>query len=133
QVEYLQNLLVAFVADGTQQGGDGQFLLTVDVGIHHVVDVRCELYPRPLERDDAGGVELGAVGVHALTEEYARRTVELRYDDALGTVDDERAARRHVRDGTEIDVLHYRVEILVFRVRTVEFQFGLERYAVGQS
>lgn len=133
QVEYLQYLLVVLVADGTQQRRDGELLLAVDVGVHHVVDVRGELYPRPLERNDTCGVEFGAVGVYALPEEYARRTVELRYDDPLGTVDDECAARRHVGDGTEIDILYHRVEVLVFRVRTVEFQFRLERDAVGQA
>jgi len=31
------------ITDGTQQRSDGQLLFTVDVGIHHVVDVRSEL------------------------------------------------------------------------------------------
>ena len=133
QVENLQDLLVVLVTDGAQQGRYGELLLTVDVGVHHVVDVRGELDPRPLEGDDAGGVEFGTVGVHALPEENARRAVKLRNDHPFGAVDDECAARCHVRYGAEIDILHHRIEVLVFRVRTVEFQFGLERYAVGQA
>ena len=48
---------------------NGQFLLTVDVGIHHIVDVSCKLDPRTAERDDTGRVEFGTVGVGALSEE----------------------------------------------------------------
>jgi len=55
----------------------------------------------------------------ALSEEDAGRTVQLGYDDALGAVDNERAAGSHVGDRPEIDILDYRVEIFVFRVCTV--------------
>ena len=75
EIEYFEDLLIRLETDGPQKGRDGQLLLAVDVGVHHVVDVRGELYPRPLERNDSGGVEFGAVGVYALPEEYARRTV----------------------------------------------------------
>ena len=54
QVEDLEDLSVAFEADGAQKRGDRQFLLPVDVCVHHVVDVRSELDPRTFERDDAG-------------------------------------------------------------------------------
>ena len=70
QVEDFQNLLVGLESDGTQQGGNGLFLLSVDVGIHHVVDVGSELDPRTLEGDDTCRVELRTIGVHTLTEEY---------------------------------------------------------------
>ena len=133
QIEDLQNLLVGLESDGAQQRGYRQLLLTVDVGVHHVVDVRRELDPRSLERDDTRRVELRAVGVHALAEEYARRAVQLRNDHALGAVEYERTAVGHVGDGAEIDILHHHTEILVLVVRAVEFQFGLEGYAVSQT
>ncbi len=132
QVENLQNLLVGLVTDGAQQRSDGQLLFTIDVSIHHVIDVRSELDPRSLERDDTRGIELGAVGVHALPEEHTRRTVQLRHDDALRTVDDERTPFGHVRNRPEIHVLHDNAEILVLVVRTIKFQLGLQRDAVCQ-
>ena len=97
------------------------------------VDVRSELDPRPLERNDARRIELRAVGVHALSEEDARRTVQLRHDDALGAVDDERAALGHVGDRPEIDILHDHAEILVLVVRAIEFEFRLQGYAVRET
>ncbi|CDC97774.1 uncharacterized protein BN576_00509 [Alistipes sp. CAG:268] len=133
QVEDLENLLVRLVTDGTQQRGDGQLLLTVDVGIHHVVDVRSELYPRTLEGDDTRRIELGAIGVHALSEEHTRRTVQLGYDDTLRTVDDERTAFGHIGNRTEVHVLHDDAEILVLVVRTIELQLGFQRDAVRQT
>lgn len=39
---------------GSQQSGNRQFLLTVNVRIHDVVDVGGKLNPRTLERDDTG-------------------------------------------------------------------------------
>ena len=133
QVEDLENLLVGLVSDGAQQRRDGQLLLAVDVGIHHVVDVRSELYPRPLEGNDARRIEFCAVGVHALSEENTRRTVQLRNDDALGAVDDERTAFGHVGNRPEIDVLNDDAEILVLVIRTVKLQFCLQRDAVCQA
>ena len=38
-------------------------------------------------------------------KEDSRRAVQLRHDDAFGAVDDERAARRHQGDVTEVDLL----------------------------
>jgi len=75
EVEDVEDVLVGLIADGAQQGGDGQFLLAVDVGIHHVVNVRRKLHPRSFERDDTGRIKHGAVGVLALAEEHARRAV----------------------------------------------------------
>ena len=68
----------------------------------------------------------------ALSEEDAGGTVELRYDDALGTVDDESAPFGHVRDGTQIHVLNRGVEILMLRICAVELQLCLQRHAVCQ-
>ena len=65
QIEDLEDVLVVLETDGTQQGRYGQFLLTVDVSIHHVVDVGGKLYPRALEGDNTCAVELRTVGMHA--------------------------------------------------------------------
>ena len=45
QVEAVQDVLVALKTDSTEQGRHRQLLLTVDVGIHHLVDIRSKLNP----------------------------------------------------------------------------------------
>ena len=133
EIENLDDILVAFKTDGTEKCGNGQLLLTVDVSVHHIVDIRGELNPATTEGDDTGRIELGAVGMGALAEEHARRTVELRHYDTLGTVDNERAFLGHVRNLTEIDILENRGEILVVGVRTVKFQLRLQRHRIGKA
>ena len=133
QIKDLENLAVAFVADGTQQGGHGQLLLTVDVGIHHVVDVRGKLDPTALERDDAGRVELGTVGVQGAGEEHTGRAVQLAHDDTLGAVDDKRAVVGHVGDVAQEDLLNLGVKVHMLVVGAVELQLGLEGHTVGQA
>ena len=71
--------------------------------------------------------------MHALAEEYAGRTVQLRHDDSFSTVDYERTPRGHVGYGAEVNVLDLGVEIFVFGVGAVQFQFRLERYAVREA
>ena len=57
--------------------------------------------------------------MHALSEEHARRAVELRNDDALGPVDDERTTFGHIGNRTEIDILHDHAEIFVLVIGTI--------------
>ena len=71
--------------------------------------------------------------MHSLVEEHAGGTVELRYDDALGTVDHECAARSHVGDVAQVHVLHLGVEILVLRVGARKAEFCLQRNTVRQA
>ena len=59
--------------------------------------------------------------------------MELGYDDAFGSVDHECTRRRHVRDSPQIHVLDDRLEVLVIRIRAVQFQTGFQRYAVRES
>ena len=54
QIKDLENVLVILKTDGSQQSSNRQFLLTVNVSIHDVVDVGGKLNPRTLERDDTG-------------------------------------------------------------------------------
>ena len=133
QVEDVDDVLVGVVTDGPEEGGHRQFLLTVDVRIHDVVDVSSELDPGSLERNDAGGIELRSVGVHALVEEHAGGSVELGHDDTLRAVDHERAGGRHVRDVPEIDVLDAGIKVLEHRVSTGKAELGLERDVVRQA
>ena len=71
--------------------------------------------------------------MHALAEEYARRTMELGHDDAFSTVDDERTPFGHIGNRPEVHVLNDDAEIFVFVVRAIELQLGFQRNAVGQS
>ena len=71
--------------------------------------------------------------MYALAEEYARRTVQLRHHNALGTVDNKRAILRHIRNGAQEYILYERTEVLVVRVSTIQFHLGLQRYTIGQS
>ena len=133
EVEDFEDLLVRFETDRTQQRGNGQFFLAVDVRIHHVVDVRRELDPRSLEGDDAGRIEFRTVRVHALAEEHARRAMQLRNDHALRTVDYERTPFGHIGNRTEINVLNDHSEIFVLIVGAIEFQLGFQRDTVRQA
>ena len=132
KVENLKDILVCFKTDCTQERGDRQFLLTVDVRVHHIVDVGSELHPGTLERDDTGRVELLTVGMVARPEEHAGRAVELGHDNTFGSVDDKRTARRHVGNHTQIDFLDDILEVFVFAVGAEQFQLRLERDTVCQ-
>ena len=66
----IEDVAVRFEADGTQQCRHGQLFLSVDVRVHHAVDVGREFNPRTLERNDSRAVQLGTVRVAALTEEH---------------------------------------------------------------
>ena len=71
--------------------------------------------------------------MHALSEEDTRRAVQLRHDDALCTVDDERTPFGHIGNRTEIDVLNDDTEIFVLRIGAIELQLGLQGHAVRQT
>ena len=133
QVEERKDILIFLKTNGTKQRGHGQLLLTVDVGIHHVVDVRGKLNPASLERNDARAIQLRAVGVYARSEEHTGRAVQLRHDNTFSTIDDERTVVRHVRNRTQEHTLFHRLKILVVGVTTRKFQFRSERYTIRQS
>ena len=133
QVENVNDVLVGLKTNRTQKSGHREFLLTVDVGIHDIVDVSCKLNPGATEGDDTGGIELCTVGVGALSEEHTGRTVELRHNDAFRAIDHESALLGHVRNRAEINILDNRREILVVGVGTVEFQFRLQGHTVCQA
>ena len=72
QVEDLEDILISLKTDGTEQCRYGQLLLTVDIRVHHIINVGSELNPRALERNDTCRIQQCSVCVYALTEEYAR-------------------------------------------------------------
>ena len=94
-------------AERLEQHGDRLLALAVDADVDDVLLVDLELEPRAAARDHLGVDDVllgrGLVGVDA--EVDARRAHELRHDDALGAVDDERAAVRHHREVAHEDRL----------------------------
>ena len=75
KVEYLEDILVTLEAYGTEESRYRQLFLTVDVGIHDIVDIRGKFYPRSFERNDTSRIELGTIGMVRLSEEHPWRTV----------------------------------------------------------
>ena len=68
------------------------------------------------------------------TEEHAGGAVQLRHHHALSAVDDERAARGHIRDHAQIDLLHAGLfETLMLFVVAFQLQLGFQWNTVCQS
>ena len=106
--DQVEQLLVALAeAECLQQDRDGLLALAVDTDVHDVLLVDLELEPRTAARDDlrVDDLALGRGLVRGDTEVDARRTHELRDDDALGAVDDERSAVGHHREVAHEDRL----------------------------
>jgi len=105
--EGFQDLLVVH-ADGLQQGRHRHLAATVHAEVQQVLRIEFEVQPGATVGDDAGAEQQLArrVGLALVVfEEHARRTVELRHDDALGTVDDERAVVGHQGHFAHVDLL----------------------------
>src|SRR5918994_1479449 len=84
--------------DGTKQDRHWHLALAVDLDRHHVAIGSLELEPSPPIWDQLGSRnELASRWIRRPIEVDARRADELRHDDALGAVDDERAVCRHQR------------------------------------
>src|SRR5205085_3684088 len=81
--------------------GAGELPLPVDADAEEALRVDLELHPGAAVRDDLPDQRVRAL----LREEDAGRAVELRDDDALRAVDDERAVLRHQGDLAEVDLL----------------------------
>jgi hypothetical protein len=128
-VEEVEDVDVA-VADGAEQRRDEEFpaaAAAVEVDVEQVVVVELHLEPGAAVGDDAEGVEQLAVRVRGDLEGDAGRTVELGDDDALGAVDDERAALGHHRDLAHVDFL------VLDEVLLAQAELHVERHRVGDA
>ena len=72
EIEDLENILILLITDGTEQGSNRQLLLTVNVSIHHIVDVSSKLNPATLEWDDTCRIKHSTIGMNTLSEEHTR-------------------------------------------------------------
>ena len=52
QIKDFEDVFIIFKAYSSQQCSYRQFLLTIDVSIHHVVNIRSKFYPRTFKRND---------------------------------------------------------------------------------
>src|SRR4051794_14458720 len=108
RLEVLEALEDASVvpAEGPEQHGDRLTALAVDADADLVALVDLELQPGAATRDDLRAVDVAVTGlVEGALEVDAGRADELRDDDPLGAVDDERAVRRHQREVAHEDRL----------------------------
>ncbi len=96
-LEEADDLLVGRVAHRAQQHRDRQLALAVDADEDLALLVDLELEPRPAGRHEVRDEDL-LLAVLGLHEVGARRADELRDDDALRAVDDERAPLGHPRE-----------------------------------
>ena len=92
------------VGHRAQQDGDRQLALAVDADEDLALLVDLELEPRAAGRHEVRDEDL-LLAVLGLHQVGARRADELRDDDALGAVDDERAALGHPREVAHEDRL----------------------------
>ena len=93
-LEQAQDLLIGGVAHRAQQHRDGQLALAVDADENLALLVDLQLEPRASCGHQVGDEDL-LLAVLGLHQVGARGAHELRDDDALGAVDDERAALGH--------------------------------------
>src|SRR5690606_17851660 len=101
RVERLEDFVGATQPQRAQEDRREELALAIDPHVQQVLRVVLELDPRAAVGDDLRDVEVLVLAV----EEGPRRPVQLRDDDALGAVDDERAVFTHQRDVTEVDLL----------------------------
>ncbi len=106
-VEGRKNLL-AVEAKRIEQRRHRNFAPAIDTRIDNVLGIELDVEPRTAVRNNAGSKQelarrMGLALV--VVEEDARRTVHLRNDNALRTVDDEGAVIGHERNVAHVDIL----------------------------
>ena len=134
RVEAPDDLVRPAQAEGAEEDGRQELALPIDADVEQVLRVVLELHPRAAVRDDLRDEQRLVFRM----EEGARRSVELRHDDALGAVDDERAVVRHQRDVAVVDLLLLDVADgldagLRILVPDDEADRDLERHRVGHA
>ncbi|SPK70720.1 conserved protein of unknown function [Cupriavidus taiwanensis] len=95
-------------SDRLQQDRHRHLAAAVDAEVQDVLRIEFEVQPRTAVGDDACREQqlARAVGLALVVlEEHARRAVQLRDDDTLGAVDDERTRGSHERNLAHVDFL----------------------------
>ena len=103
--EQLQNLRVGLHAESTDKAGDGELAVLIDTDVEHVLQVGLIFQPCAAVRDDRCGIDVLVGLIHGIAEVHAGAADDLGDDDALCTIDDERAAVGHEREIAHEDLL----------------------------
>ena len=128
-------------AEGAQQHRRVELATAVDADEEDVARVELEVDPRTAIRDDARRIQQLAAGVRlslVVVEENSRRSMQLRDDDALGTVDHEGPVLGHQGNLPEVhfllfDVLDRARAGLLVDVPDHELNRDLEGRRVGHA
>ena len=105
--EQVEHFLVVH-SERAQDDRHRQFAATVDTREYAVFRIELEVEPGTAVRNNACREQQLARAVRlalVVIEEHARRTVQLRHDDALGAVDNKRTVIGHQRHFAEINFL----------------------------
>ena len=70
--------------------------------------------------------------MYTLSEEYTGRAMQLRYHNTFSTINNKGTVSCHVRNGSEENILNKCTEILMIRVRTIQFHLCFQRYTISQ-
>ena len=111
-VEVAQDFFVV-QTQRVEQGRDRQLALTVDTDVDDILGIKFKVEPRTTVRNNARGEQIFARRVRftaVMVKKNARRTVHLRNDNALCTVDEEGAVMRHERHVAHVYVLLLNIE-----------------------
>src|SRR5690606_37565367 len=125
--------------NGFEQDGYGHLATTIDAEEQDVFRVELEVEPRTTIGNDARRKQQLArtVGFTAIMlEEDARRTVQLRYDHTLRTVDDERAGVGHERNFAHVHFLLFDFldgGLADFAIHQDQAHLGTQRRSIGQA
>ena len=125
KVKNLQDIFILLIAHCTKKGCYRQLLLTVDIGIHDIIDVCSKFNPWPLERDDTCTIKNSSIGMDALPEEHTWWTVQLWNNNTLGTIDDKCTIGGHIRNCSQENILNECTEILMIRIGAIQFHLSL--------
>ena len=93
---------------GIKDRSNRQFAAAVNTGIKQIFGIKFKIQPRTAVRNNPGSKQIFAGSnsfAFVVVKENARRTVHLRNDDTLGTVDDKGTFVRHQRNIAHINVL----------------------------
>ncbi len=104
--------LLAIHPEGVKDRRRRNFPAPVDTGMDDVLGIEFDIEPGAAIGNDPGGEqEFAGRMAFALVviEKHPRRTVHLRNDNPLGSIDDERAVRRHQGHVSHIDILLFDV------------------------
>ena len=148
-VEKLDDFFVRAVAERAEESRGEKFpaaFAAIEIDVKQVAGIELHFDPGTAIRNDAEAVEHFAVEMDARLESDARGAMQLRNDDALGAVDDERALRRHERDFAHVNFLFLRpllfpelesdverrAESLAFALRFEGAQFRLADFVMAE-